>query len=202
MGHWAMAIARNIDGSGNSPDKGGQQMKAWLTPDGCFAIISPGSPGGFAFQVIVKFVFLLWSVCTWASACTAHSSVHYLRFTITISYPCVLLFAISVLLCLPLFFSARAFSLSRLSLSDFFLNQLKIYSVNGFHVGETQRAVSPISNRDSPLHPIFLRFVSFFYQCIFNANRKWNFCYLPCAFAIINSLPLCKYSKKYFCSAL
>jgi hypothetical protein len=98
MGHWAMAIARNIDGSGNSPDKGGQQMKAWLTPDGCFAIISPGSPGGFAFQVIVKFVFLLWSVCTWASACTAHSSVHYLRFTITISYPCVLLFAISVLL--------------------------------------------------------------------------------------------------------
>jgi hypothetical protein len=54
-----------------------------------------------------------------ASACTAHSSVHYSRFIITKSCPCVLMFVISFLSCSP-FFSPPAPSLSQLSLSNLF----------------------------------------------------------------------------------
>lgn len=105
------------------------------------------------------------------SACTAHSSVHYLRSIITTSYPCVFLFAISVLLCF-LFFSSPARSLSALAIRlfqlarDFFCQWLCVRELD---------ARCRLFQTVIPLYILFCAFVSFFLSMHFQREPEMEF---------------------------
>lgn len=121
------------------------------------------------------------------SACTAHSSVHFCVLSSpphTLALSCLLFLFYYVSF---LFLRPRALSLSRLWLYDF-LQLVREFSCQWLCVRELN-ARCRLFRTVIPLYILLCAFVSSFYQCIFNANRKWNFCYLPCAFAIINFFP-------------